>query len=64
MIGSPTLLIWGSEDRMVAPAHGEMLAREIPNARLEVVAGAGHAVAIEKPEEVAAKIVAFARGEG
>jgi pimeloyl-ACP methyl ester carboxylesterase len=63
MIESPTLLVWGAEDRLVAPAHGAMLAREIPDARLEVVAGAGHAVAIEKPEEVAAKIVAFARGE-
>jgi pimeloyl-ACP methyl ester carboxylesterase len=64
MIESPTLLVWGSEDRLVAPAHGETLAREIPKARLEVIAGAGHAVAIERPDEVAAKIVGFANGEG
>lgn len=64
MIESPTLLVWGAEDRLIASAHGELLAREIPNARLEVIAGAGHAVAIERPEEVAAKIVAFANREG
>ena len=60
MIERPTLLVWGSEDRLVAPAHGEMLAREIAGARLEVISGAGHALAIEKPEELARKIIAFA----
>jgi pimeloyl-ACP methyl ester carboxylesterase len=60
MIECPTLLVWGSEDRLVAPAHGEMLAREIAGARLEVVAGAGHALAIEQPEELARRIAAFA----
>jgi len=66
MIECPTLLVWGGEDRFVSPAHGEMLVREISGARLEVIPGAGHAVAIEKPEELAQKIVAFAadRGEG
>jgi len=66
MIECPTLVVWGSEDRFVAPAHGEMLAREIAGARLEIVPGAGHALAIEKPEELARRIAAFAaeRGEG
>jgi len=60
MIECPTLLVWGSEDRFVSPAHGDMLAREIAGARLEVIPGAGHAVGIEKPDELARKIVAFA----
>jgi pimeloyl-ACP methyl ester carboxylesterase len=60
MIESPTLLVWGSEDRMVSPSHGEMLAGEIRGARLEVIPEAGHAVAIEKPEELARRIVTFA----
>ena len=66
MIECPTLVVWGSEDRFVAPAHGEMLAREIAGARLEIVPGAGHGLAIEKPEELARRIAAFAaeRGEG
>ncbi|HSD09405.1 MAG TPA: alpha/beta fold hydrolase [Candidatus Binatia bacterium] len=59
MIECPTLVVWGSEDRFVSPAHGEMLAGEIPGARLEVIPGAGHAVGIERPDELAQKIVAF-----
>ena len=66
VIECPTLVVWGSEDRFLSPAHGEMLAREIAGARLEVILEAGHAVAIEKPEELARRIIAFAcdRGEG
>ena len=60
MIECPTLVVWGSEDRFVSAAHGDMLVREIPGARLEVIPGAGHAVGIEKPEELAGTIVAFA----
>jgi len=63
MIECPTLVVWGSQDRFVAPAHGEMLAREITGARLDVVPEAGHALAIEKPEELARRIIAFA-GDG
>lgn len=64
MIECPTLVVWGSEDRFVAPSHGEMLAREIAGARLEVVTGAGHALAIEQPEELARRIVTFSRDRG
>jgi pimeloyl-ACP methyl ester carboxylesterase len=64
MIECPTLLVWGSEDRFVAPAHGEMLAREIAGARLEIIPEAGHALAIEKPEELARRVIAFAAGRG
>ncbi len=56
--------MWGSEDRFVAPAHGEMLAREIAGARLEVIPEAGHALAIEKPEELARRIIAFGADRG
>jgi len=64
MIECPTLVVWGSEDRFVAPAHGEMLAREIAGARLEIIPEAGHALAIEKPEELARRVIAFAAGRG
>jgi pimeloyl-ACP methyl ester carboxylesterase len=64
MIECPTLLVWGSEDRFVDPAHGEMLVRDIAGARLEVIPEAGHALAIEKPEELAGRIIAFAADRG
>lgn len=38
----PALVIHGSDDPLFPPAHGEMLAREIPGARLVIVEGLGH----------------------
>jgi pimeloyl-ACP methyl ester carboxylesterase len=37
-----SLLIWGEKDLDVPVAHGEIMAREIPDARLEILPGAGH----------------------
>ncbi|NTV62797.1 MAG: alpha/beta fold hydrolase [Oscillochloris sp.] len=52
----PTLLIWGEHDRVVAQAEGEALAGILPNARLEVIAGAGHLPQQERPADVVALI--------
>lgn len=41
-IAAPTLVIWGENDQDVPVSDGEIMAREIPHARLEVLAGAGH----------------------
>jgi pimeloyl-ACP methyl ester carboxylesterase len=56
----PSLVIWGEHDRMVPRAHGEAYAAGLPNARgLAVVAGAGHAVPIERPETAADLVAPF-----
>ncbi len=47
-IAAPTLLIWGESDGWVVPAYGEMFAAGIPNARLEIVRGAGHNPMLEQ----------------
>lgn len=50
-IAAPTLVVWGREDRMVPPVHGEIYARLIPRARtLETIEQAGHSVQVEQPE--------------
>lgn len=41
-ITAPTLVLHGTEDPLFPLPHGEMLAREIPNARLVALPGAGH----------------------
>jgi pimeloyl-ACP methyl ester carboxylesterase len=46
---TPTLLIWGGADATVPVARGEALARLIPGARFEVLAGAGHWVMHDAP---------------
>ena len=38
----PTLLVWGERDEDVPVAYGRLMAEEIPDARLEVLPGAGH----------------------
>jgi pimeloyl-ACP methyl ester carboxylesterase len=55
----PTLLICGSEDRMMPPNRSEYLRDQIEGARLHVLEGAGHMVMIERPEEVAGLLTGF-----
>jgi pimeloyl-ACP methyl ester carboxylesterase len=57
----PTLVLWGEEDGVVAPAYGERLAAALPNARFARIAGAAHYPQVEQPEAVAAAIDAFAQ---
>ena len=58
-ISVPTLVIFGSEDKMVQPGAGRVLADEIRGARVEVVPHAGHMVMLEQPERVAALLSEF-----
>jgi pimeloyl-ACP methyl ester carboxylesterase len=46
----PTLVVVGDRDQPDFLAIGERIAREAPNARLEIVPGAGHLVALDAPE--------------
>jgi len=61
-IDRPTLLLWGAEDRIVTPAYGESWRRAIPNARLELIASAGHFPHWEQPEAFVDKLTAFVEG--
>jgi pimeloyl-ACP methyl ester carboxylesterase len=47
----PTLVMHGGADRLVPLAAGRLLASRIPDAELAVIEGAGHAYALEKPQE-------------
>lgn len=60
----PALVLWGSEDRLIAPEHGRMLAREIDGARFELIEGSGHMLTLERPAELAEAIARFADGIG
>lgn len=55
----PTLLLWGRQDRVVSPAIGERLARELPDATLVVLDACGHLPAEELPDESATVLRAF-----
>jgi pimeloyl-ACP methyl ester carboxylesterase len=61
----PTLVIWGDDDRVVPPAHGERFASLLPDARLLTVRDCGHGLPFEAPEAVAEAIAAVdQRGGG
>lgn len=58
----PTLVLWGAEDRIVAPAYGRAYAGLIPGARFAMIDGAGHHPEQEQPEAFAARLLAFLEG--
>lgn len=58
-IRAPTLVIVPQADRVVSPLVGAEIAAAIPGARLEPLAGIGHAVQFEAPGRVAELMVDF-----
>ena len=60
-VTAKTLLIWGSEDRIVPPIVGQQYREAIPKSRLEIVQGAGHFVEYEETDRVAGLIAAHAK---
>ena len=55
-IEAPTLVVHGTEDRMLPVVNGELIARRIPDARLELLEGVGHMFWWEEPERSAALV--------
>ena len=58
-ISSPTLIVHGSGDELIARAHAEAYAAAIPDARIVDVEGAGHMLTLEKPAELARLVREF-----
>ena len=57
----PALIAWSAEDRFFPPAHGQRLARILPDARLESIPGARTFSAEDRPERLAELIGSFVR---
>lgn len=55
----PALLLSGSRDQMTALKSARNLAKLLPNARLQVLDGAGHAMMTEQPDAVLEALRAF-----
>jgi pimeloyl-ACP methyl ester carboxylesterase len=51
-IAAPTLVIVGEQDQMTPPRAGRDVAAKIPNARIVTLAGSGHAMLSEQPNQV------------
>jgi pimeloyl-ACP methyl ester carboxylesterase len=61
-VQTPTLVVWGKEDRLVPPVYAEEFARRIAGARVEIVDQAGHAPHLEQPDAVARLVRDFLSG--
>ena len=49
----PTLVVHGTEDRLLDAVNGDLVASMVPGARLELLDGVGHLLFWEQPERVA-----------
>jgi pimeloyl-ACP methyl ester carboxylesterase len=58
-IGTPILVVWGEEDEWLDSSQATTLAEKISDAELKLVAGAGHFVMEDAPEEVAEILASF-----
>lgn len=58
-IKTPTLVITGDADLLIPPSNSDVLAREIPSARLVKIPGGSHAFNIETPELFNEAVLAF-----
>ena len=51
-IKTPTLILGGNKDRLIPIFHQQTLHEKIPNSKLEIIKGCGHAFTIEDPNQV------------
>jgi pimeloyl-ACP methyl ester carboxylesterase len=56
---APTLILHGTDDRLVQPGNADLLAAAIPGARLTWIEGAGHVFWTDRPEQTVAAVSEF-----
>lgn len=60
-IKTPTLVIWGKQDKMIPLETGKRFAGDIPGARLAVIDNAGHLPQIEQPAAFSRAVKGFVK---
>jgi len=62
-ITQPTLIVWGTEDKLIPMAVGESMHTKIPNSVFESVPGCGHLAPSQCPAPVLAATIPFLKAE-
>ena len=55
----PTLILWGGQDRLIPPDHGQRFARDIAGSKLVVFDDLGHVSQEEDPVRSVAEVKRF-----
>lgn len=58
-IRAPTLIVWGRQDAILPVGQAVIAGGVLPEARLEILEGAGHLLMIERPEEFNRVLIDF-----
>jgi pimeloyl-ACP methyl ester carboxylesterase len=58
-IKAPTLLLWGKQDKLIAPAYGPVFASRIAQSQLIEIDGAGHMLPLEQTDRYIEEITSF-----
>ena len=59
-IHAPTLLLWGSDDRVIPASYAKRFAGGLGGlVRIQSIEGAGHMLEIDAPEEAADAVLGF-----
>jgi 4,5:9,10-diseco-3-hydroxy-5,9,17-trioxoandrosta-1(10),2-diene-4-oate hydrolase len=58
-IAAPTLVIWGRQDRVLTPAHAQVVAEMVPNTKLVFFDRCGHLPQLERPNEFNSELLSF-----
>jgi pimeloyl-ACP methyl ester carboxylesterase len=61
-VTAPTLVVWGEHDRIIPPVYAQEFAGLLGDARVELVAGAGHAPHWERLDAVLGLVEGFLAG--
>jgi len=58
-ITCPVLVLFGEHDRVVPPGNAQLLAAQLPNARVKILPGVGHVFPIEDPQATVEALLEF-----
>ena len=61
-VTAPALVVWGQEDRLVAPLYAQEFADRLGDARVEIIPAAGHVPQLERLDVVAPLVLDFLVG--
>lgn len=63
-ITTPTLVVWGREDKILPLEDGRHLAAQIPRARIVIIESSGHMSPVEQPRDFLTTLEDFLLGHG